>query len=139
MFDTAALLTLTLAKVYGLYMIVAGMTGLVDAARWRAIMDDFQRSPGLAYITGVIVFVLGLVLVTIHNFWGDPLAMLISLFGWIALIEGILLLAVPNGLMKLGAALVATPGRSRAFALFAVILGAVLLAAGFLGRASLSI
>ncbi|MBI1360742.1 MAG: DUF2065 domain-containing protein [Alphaproteobacteria bacterium] len=136
---TFSILTLTLAKAYGLYMLVTGLSGIVAPGRWNAMVVDFQDSPGLTYLTAVITFVLGLVLVGIHSFWTDPLAVVISLIGWIVLIEGLLLFAVPQGFLRLGASLVGTAGRARAYAVFAVILGVVLLVLGVMGRADASV
>ncbi len=135
---TFSVLTLQLAKAFGLYLLVTGLSGLTAPARWKAVMEDYQRSPGLSYLTAVIVLGAGLVLVMVHSLWTDPLAIIVSLFGWIALIEGVALMAASEGLLKLGAATVATPGRTRAWAIIAVILGAGLLIAGSLGRAEVS-
>ena len=138
MIVTFSVLTLQLAKAFGVYVLVTGLSGLAAPARWKAVMEDFQRSPGLVYLTAVIVLGVGLVLVLAHSLWTDPLAIIVSLFGWIALIEGVALMAASEGLLALGAATVATPGRTRAWAIMAVILGAALLAAGLFGRADIS-
>ena len=138
MIVTFSVLTLQLAKAFGVYVLVTGLSGLAAPARWKAVMEDFQRSPGLVYLTAVIVLGVGLVLVLAHSLWTDPLAIIVSLFGWIALIEGVALKAASEGLLALGAATVATPGRTRACAIMAVILGAALLAAGLFGRADIS-
>jgi uncharacterized membrane protein YidH (DUF202 family) len=135
---TFSVLTLTLAKAYGLYILVTGLSGLAAPLRWKAVIDDYQRSPALTYLTAVIVLGVGLTLVSIHSLWTDPVAIIVSLVGWMALVEGVALAAFPDGLMKFGAATVATPGRTRAWAIFAVILGAALLVAGLIGRADVS-
>ena len=138
MIVTFSVLTLQLAEAFGVYVLITGLSGLTAPERWKAVLEDFQRSPGLVYLTAVIVVGVGLVLVLIHSLWTDPLAIIVSLFGWIALIEGVSLMAASEGLLKMGAASVATPGRTRAWAIIAVIFGAALLAAGLIGRADIS-
>jgi hypothetical protein len=135
---TFSVLTLTLAKAYGLYILVTGLSGLAMPLRWKAVIEDYQRSPALTYLTAVIVLGLGLTLVSVHSLWTDPLAVVVSLVGWIVLVEGLALAAFPDGLMKFGAATVATSGRTRAWAIVAVIAGAALLIAGLIGRADVS-
>ena len=137
--DTFAVLTLDFAKALGLYIIVTGLAGLFAPDRWKLVMDDYARSPGLVYFTAVLVFGLGLVLVMIHNLWTDPLAIIISLVNWIILVEGICLMALPEALLKLGAAAVASRGVVRVWAIFALIAGAALLAAGLTGHATVSL
>jgi uncharacterized protein YjeT (DUF2065 family) len=136
--DTFAVTTLDFAKAYGVYILVTGLAGLFAPDRWKLVMDDYVRSPGLTYLTAVIVFGLGLVLVTLHNLWTDPLAIIVSLIGWIVLIEGIALMALPEALLKFGAAAVASHSRVRLWAIFALIAGAILLAAAFTGRATVT-
>ena len=139
MIITFSVLTLTLAKAYGVYMIAIGLSGLTAPDRWRMMMEDFQKSPGLTYLTAVLVFGFGLAMVILHGLWTDPLAIVVSLFGWVALLKGVLLMAAPDGLLRLGVATVATPARTRTWAVFAVILGVALLTAGVLGRAGPSL
>ena len=74
-------LTLTLAQVFGVYMIAAGLSGLVAPNRWRAILDGFQDSPALAYVCGVFVFALGVAILLAHSIWTDPLSVIVTLFG----------------------------------------------------------
>ncbi|MBP9234240.1 MAG: hypothetical protein KBF30_06160 [Hyphomonadaceae bacterium] len=136
--DTFAVTTLDFAKAYGVYILVTGLAGLFAPDRWKLVMDDYARSPGLTYLTAVIVFGLGLVLVMLHNLWTDPLAVIVSLIGWIVLIEGIALMALPEALLKFGGAAVASHSRVRLWAIFALIAGAILLAAAFTGHATVT-
>lgn len=132
--DTISVLTLRLAEIFGLYMIVIGLGGLASPARWRAVMDDLNRSPGLVVALGFAVFAVGGTLVLIHSIWTDPLACLVSLIGYVALIEGATLLAVPGPLIRIGHW---STGFIRAWASIALVLGILLFLAGLTGRATL--
>jgi len=132
--DTISVLTLRLAEIIGLYMIVIGIGGLTRPQRWRAVMDDLNRSPGLVVILGFAVFAIGATLVLIHSIWTDPLACLVSLIGYVALIEGATLLAVPDPLIRIGHW---STGFIKAWAIIALVLGLFLFFAGLTGRASI--
>ncbi len=134
MIETTTPLTLALAKALGLYMIAAGLSGVAAPQRWRDMIDGLRASPALAYVTGVLVLAIGAAIVLVHGVWSDPLAIVVSLIGWAGLIEGVALIAYPEPVLALGASLV-RPGATRPFAILAIVLGAALLAAGFLGRA----
>ncbi|WP_030539231.1 DUF2065 family protein [Sphingobium sp. DC-2] len=131
--DTISVLTLRLAEAIGLYMMVVGIGGLVAPARWRAMMDDLERSPGLVIALGFPVFAVGAALVLIHSIWTDPLAVIVSLIGYIALIEGALLLAVPAPLIRIGRW---SLNFTRAWAAVSIVLGILLFLAGLTGRAT---
>ena len=131
--DTISILTLRLSEAIGLYMIVVGIGGLIAPSRWRAMMDDLERSPGLVMTLGFPVFAIGTALVLIHSIWTDPLAVIVSLIGYAALIEGALLLAIPAPLIRIGRW---SPNFTRAWAAVSIVLGILLFLAGLTGRAT---
>lgn len=131
--DTISVLTLRLAEVIGLYMIVVGIGGLTAPQRWRAMVEDLERSPGLVMALGFAVFAVGAALVLIHSIWRDPLSVIVTLIGYIALIEGALLLAVPGPLIRIGHW---SLNFTRAWAILSIVLGVLLFLAGLTGRAS---
>ncbi|APL95966.1 DUF2065 family protein [Sphingobium indicum] len=129
--DTISVLTLRLAEAIGLYMIVVGMGGLTAPRRWRQVMDDLERSPGLVMALGFPVFAVGAALVLIHSIWRDPLSIIVSVIGYAALVEGALLLAVPGLLIKIGRW---SLNFTRAWAMVSIVLGVLLFLAGLTGR-----
>jgi uncharacterized protein YjeT (DUF2065 family) len=131
--DTISLLTLRLAEAMGLYMIVMGIGGLASPQRWRTVMEDLHRSPALVVTLGFAIFAVGVTLVMIHSRWTDPLAILVSTIGYVVLIEGALLLAVPGPLIRIGSGSVVF---TRAWAVFSLLLGILLFLAGLTGRAT---
>ncbi|MDP3739023.1 MAG: hypothetical protein Q8R02_16635 [Hyphomonadaceae bacterium] len=138
MFETLAVTTLQLARVYGLAIIILAVAALATPTRMGAAIADFERSPGLTLVTAIFTLFLGLALVVLHNHWTDLLAGLVSLMGWVILIKSLLLLAAPAGLLKFASAAGASPGRVRLWGVIVLILGAVFLALGLLGRAAIS-
>jgi hypothetical protein len=135
MIETFSTLTLTLAKIIAIYLIAVGLMGLRSPSRWKRVIEDMQGSPGLIYVTALMVFFLSITLITLHSLWTDPLAIVVSLIGWAGLVESLLLLAVPDALMRLGVSLV-TPSRSKLWAAIALVLGVLLLLAAVFGRAT---
>lgn len=132
--DTISVTTLRLAEAIGLYMIVVGIGGLVAPARWRGMMDDLERSPGLVMAIGFAVFAVGAAMVMVHRAMTDPLAVIVTLVGYAALIEGALLLAVPEPLLRVGRWSI---GFTRVWAIVSLLLGILLFLAGLTGRATI--
>lgn len=129
---TAIPLTLHLLVLIGLYELAAGVAGLTGQINWRALLDEFERSPALAFITGFAVYILGGVLVLVHNIWTDVLAGIVSAVGWIAAIEGLLIMTVPGPLLAFSRRLV---GNSRLISALAAAFGLILILLGLTGRA----
>lgn len=137
MITTSTVLTLSLAKAFGVYMIAGGLSGLLARGRWEAILVNFREKAGLTYISGVFVFTLGVAIILAHNIWTDPLAVIVSLVGWVAAAEGLVLIAFPDPLLKWASSFV-RPGAVKAFAVFTIVFGAVLLVLGLTGTAGLA-
>ena len=128
---TATILTLHLAVLIGLYELSAGLAGLTGRINWAAMLDEFERSPTLTFVTGFMAFAIGGTLILVHCLWIDVLAVIVSLMGWIALAEGMLLMIMPGPLIAFSRRLV---GNQKLISMLAAAFGLVLIALGLTGR-----
>ncbi|MFH0763597.1 MAG: hypothetical protein V1927_01160 [Candidatus Omnitrophota bacterium] len=90
-----------LARFIGPYIIVIGISLIFNQKIFRHIMEDFPKSPALIFLTGIITFVTGLAIVLFHSVWAADWRVLITVFGWAALIKGVWLIALPGTLVKM--------------------------------------
>ena len=130
--NTAIPLTLHILVLIGLYELAAGIAGLTGRIDWRAMTDEFMRSPSLSFVTGFMVFAIGGVMIMNHHHWTDLLAIIVSLVGWIALVEGILMMIAAKPLLIFFRPLI---GSQRVVSLFAAAVGIILIVLGLTGRA----
>ena len=135
--DTFSVLTLQLARLWGIAALVIALGALTAPTRMSAAMADFERSPGLLFLAAILALGIGLLQVMFHNLWTDPTAIIVSLIGWLAIIKGIVLLAIPEPLMKLAMA-VSSPSTVRLYGVAILVLAIVLLVLGLAGRATVS-
>lgn len=136
--DTFSVLTLQLARAWGIIALVIALGALITPKRMGAAMTDFERSPGLLFITAVFALVLGLLQVMFHNIWRDPTSVLVSLIGWLAIVKGIVLIALPEPVMRLAAKYAASTSTVRLYGVLILVLAIVLLVLGLGGRATVS-
>ena len=129
---TAIPLTLKLLVVIGVYELVAGIGGLTGRINWKAMLDEFDRSPALTFVTGFMVYLLGAVVILVHCFWTDPLAIIVSAIGCIAAVEGLVIMIVPGPLFAFSRRLVAN---QRLISMFAAVFGLLLIGLGLIARA----
>ena len=132
MIATETHLTLWIATAVGAYMLAAGLGGAIERSRWSEIIRELRHSPGLTFLAGVVTFSLGAVIVMVHNDWSSVLSGFVSLMGWAAVIEGLILLAFPKLLLDLSERLM-TPYLVNAFIAFAIVLGGLLVLLGLTG------
>ena len=130
---TAIPLTLHLLVLIGLYELTAGLAGLTRRIDWQAMTDEFERSTALSFVTGFMVFAIGGVMIMNHHHWTDLLAIVVSAVGWIALVEGIVMMLFAKPLLIFFRPLIR---QQRGVSLFAAAFGIILIALGLTGRAN---
>ena len=88
--------TIFLGRLLGLYLVAISIGMLVNRRRTLATIDEMARSGAWMLFSGMVATSAGLAVVLAHNVWsGGGLAVLVTLFGWAALLKGLTLLLVP--------------------------------------------
>ena len=125
-------LTLHLLVLIGLYELAAGIAGLTGAIDWPKMIDEFERSPALTFVTGFAAFAIGAAINIAHHHWTDLPAIIVSAIGWIAIVEGVMIMACPGPLLRFSRGLVRNP---KLISLIAALVGVALILLGLTGRA----
>ena len=87
--------TIFLGRLLGLYLIAISVGMLVNKRRTLATLDEMARSGPWMLFSGMVATAAGLAIVLGHNVWtGGALAVVVTLFGWAALLKGVSLLLV---------------------------------------------
>lgn len=123
-------ISLFLAKLFGFYLVIIGIAYFTRREFLRSVLDDFYKSPALVAVTAIINLFIGLLIVLSHNVWELNWKVIITVFGYLSLLKGILNLYVTDW----GRALAVKFKTSDAFVYIGVIsiaLGAYLLYHGY--------
>ncbi|MBA4765749.1 MAG: hypothetical protein H2048_09755 [Erythrobacter sp.] len=115
-----------IALFMGLYALAAGIGELRHPGGWAAMLEDYERNTALRFLTGIVCIGLGGAIYLVSPWRPDDwLAILITVLGgWMA-IEGALILAFGDGLMRFARRLMGAVNRFWAW--FSLILGAFLI------------
>ena len=70
----------TLAVLMGSVFVIVGIT-LFNKSYFSAVMTDLANSKGLRWITGLITFVMGMVIVALYNVWNADWRVLVTRVG----------------------------------------------------------
>ena len=122
-------LTAWLSVLLGAYLIAGGFGALLRGEIWPELVGDFERSPALVAVTGAVAFVVGALIVSVHNAWNSLPAIIVSAAGWMAVAEGLALLAVPELWLRMARPMIRG---SRIWGVFMLLLGAYLLSTGIM-------
>jgi hypothetical protein len=84
--------TTYLARLIGLYCLLAGLIMLVHREGMIAGVEALVLDAALLLILGVIIVAAGLAVILAHNIWsGGALPVVVTLIGWLTLIKGLVL------------------------------------------------
>jgi uncharacterized protein YjeT (DUF2065 family) len=120
-----------LARLLGPVLLVMGIGMLLDQRAYRAMAEEFLASRALIYISGLIALVTGLVIVNFHNRWAFGWPVIITIFGWLSLIGGVVRILAPDRVKRLGSAFLDNAETMRIAGIVVVALGAILSIAGY--------
>lgn len=90
-----------LAKILGPYCIIVAIGIMFNLRTYQKVMEDFLKNAALFYLGGVFALIIGFLLVLSHNVWIADWRVIITIFGWLALIKGIWLIILPNTIIKI--------------------------------------
>ena len=89
-------LTLFLSQVLGIYILVASLSALLYPKQVERAMKDFSKSYLFPYFDGSLALIFGLLIVLSHNVWVGLTASVITLIGWLAVLEGFVMFLLPH-------------------------------------------
>ncbi len=120
-----------LARLIGPAFLIMGLALLINRKHFFGIIEDVLANRALLYFAGLLALVPGLAIVLVHNVWTLDWRLIVTLFGWIAVIAGALRLLLPRQISRLGAAMLGREAVLIAGAGFYLVLGVVLSLVGY--------
>ena len=108
-----------LAKLIGPVLLVMGVAVLINPEGTRRMGREFVDSDALIFLSGVITLPVGLAIVITHNIWVAGWPVIITVFGWLAVLAGIARMTLHGVIRSIGEAMI---DRKALFAIPAVIM-----------------
>ena len=79
-----------IARILGPVLLIIGVGLLLEGDTFRAMAGEFVRDQGLIYLTGILALAAGLAILNVHHLWTRDWRVLITIFGWLFLVGGIM-------------------------------------------------
>lgn len=88
--------TRAFARVMGPWLVLVPGIIALRAPEMDALASDFFKSDLFVWFAGALLLFGGLLIIAFHQYWSSVAAVLISLFGWVLAIRGLILMAAPK-------------------------------------------
>lgn len=120
-----------LAQLFGLMMIIYAVALLMKPLVIQSLIDEVRDNKLFTLIASFIGIVGGLAVVLSHNIWVIDWRVVVTIFGWSALLKGIAYLIAPQSLVSVGGTLYHSPARTKIVLFIMLFLGIYLTGVGF--------
>jgi hypothetical protein len=119
------------AQVIGLWLFLVALAMIVHHARFKKTVLDSLTHHALMTFSGFIALGLGLLIVVSHNIWVPAWPVVITIFGWVLVFQGVMRVFWPESFAKMMKDLLMKSGYT-VMSWVWLIVGAYLLYAGFM-------
>ena len=123
----------TIAGLLGPSLIALAAALLINLGSMSALVEAVSRDPAILLVSGVLAFVAGLAVVRVHNHWAADWAVVVTIFGWLLLIGGLVRMLFPIRLAEMAATLSPSTGLIVGEAVVFLMIGAFLSYKAYVG------
>ncbi|HTQ16433.1 hypothetical protein [Mycobacterium sp.] len=109
------------ARTLGPFFTIVPTTVAVRGSYMQALFTEFKANPMWPWLYGAILLMAGLVIITFHQYWRSPAAVIVSLLGWFLAVRGVLLLTVPQAYDAAGNAVYSSGAKAAIWVVFACL------------------
>lgn len=96
----------SIAGLIGPTLVAGAASVLLNLAAWPALAEQAFRDPPLILTSGFLLFIAGLAIVRAHNRWSGGWPVIVTVFGWLALLGGLSRILFPTRLAAIAVPLV---------------------------------
>jgi len=120
-----------LAQLIGPVILAASLSLFINGERQRALAREFLHNAPLIYVMGIITLTAGLAIVLNHNVWTADWRVIITVFGWLAVIGGVMRIVFFKTVEKIGEGMLEKTWPMVVGGIVGLIVGAVLCFYGY--------
>ena len=124
--------SILIARLIGPLLVMTGLIMLVTPQAVQDMAREFLASRALIFIAGVLALLGGLAIVNTHNVWTAGWPVIITIFGWLAVIGGIVRMGFPALTKSVGEAMLSRHAGLRVSAVIQLALGLYLMFVSYL-------
>ena len=123
-------LSFLLARLWGLYLVIISLSFLFNRKILESVITAISDK-AFVILAGFFTLSIGIIMVAIHNVWTPDWRIILTLFGWLALIKGVVYINWPELALKWGNKFQTNRGLVNILLVITLILGIYLTYIGF--------
>src|ERR1700730_10229537 len=121
----------TIASLMGPTLVAISAGLFLNLGSLPGLVESVSRDPALIFLSRILLLVAGLAIVRAHNHWVADWSVLVTAFGWFAVLGGLMRVLFPIRLATIAAELSQSTGVITAAAVVLLVAGAFLSFKGY--------
>lgn len=89
-----------LALLIGWYLLLTNLGMLINQAHYKKVCNEFMGNSLMMLTWGCLAIIFGLLIVIRHNVWESDWRILVTLIGWLVLLQGAFRLLFPEASVR---------------------------------------
>lgn len=85
-----------IAGLIGPLLMALGCAMLINRELFPVILDQISHDYGLILLSGILSLLAGIAIVRVHNVWSTGWQVIVTVFGWLALLGGLARMWMPQ-------------------------------------------
>jgi uncharacterized protein YjeT (DUF2065 family) len=118
-------------QILGIVYLTIGIGIIINLDFYKKLLTNFTENPPAIYLGGLVALVIGCLIVIFHNLWTKDWSVIITIFGWAALIKGLFLIVLPKVSIKVSNIFKEMKKFLKVWGIIAAVVGGLLAWVGF--------
>jgi uncharacterized protein YjeT (DUF2065 family) len=118
-------------QILGLFYLAMGLGMLADPRFYKEMINKMIDNEAVFFVTGLLIFIMGYFLVAYHNIWIGGWTIIITIFGWLTLLEGLMMIVIPEKSIKLYNFIKVSKGQLSIYGVIVFVLGIIFTYLGY--------
>lgn len=118
-------------QILGLVYLVIGLGMLANPRFYKVMLNKMIDNEAVLLVMGLLVLVIGYFLVAYHNIWIGGRTIIITIFGWLALLKGLMMTVIPEKSIKFYNFIKVSKGQLSVYGIIVFVLGIIFTYLGY--------
>ena len=118
-------------QILGLLYSAIGLGMLVCPRFYKEAINKMIDNEAILFVTGLLVLAAGYLVVAYHDVWTIDRALIITIFGWMALLKGLMMTVIPEQSVSLYKAIKITEKQMAVYGAIVFVIGLVCVYLGY--------
>jgi len=112
-------------QILGLTYLAIGLGMLTSPRFYKEMINKMIDNEAVLFLTGLLVFVIGSFLAVYHNIWTGSRTIIITVFGWLALLKGLMMIVIPEKSIRLYRLIKISEGQLGVYGIIVFVIGII--------------